>query len=76
VWEELATTEPAGDDEGRRYDEVSKHTYCENCKWLSEPPEVSCTHEGTEIIEFLNTETVRLVNCPVVEERRAIRDDD
>ena len=76
VWEDLAATEQVGSDDQRRYDEVSKHTYCEGCEWLSAPPEVSCTHEGTEIVEFLDMETVRLVNCPVVEERHAIRSGD
>lgn len=75
VWEALEATERVGGDEGRRYAEVSKHTYCEGCEWFSEPPEVSCTREGTEIVEFLDMETVRLLNCPVVEERRAIRED-
>jgi hypothetical protein len=76
VWEALEATERAGGDEGRRYAEVSKHTYCERCEWFSDPPEVSCTHEGTEIVEFLDMETVRLLNCPVVAERRAIRNED
>ena len=76
AWADLATSEEAGDESERRYAEVSKHSYCENCEWFSEPPAVSCTHEGTEIVEFLDMETVRLLNCPVVEERRAIRDED
>ncbi len=76
VWEALEATERVGSEEGRRYAEVSKHTYCEHCEWFSEPPEVSCTHEGTEIVEFLDMETVRLLNCPVVEERRALRNED
>lgn len=76
VWEDLAVAEQVGDEAGRRYAEVSKHTYCENCEWFSEPPAVSCTHEGTEIVEFLDMETVRLLNCPVVEERRALRNED
>ncbi len=76
AWADLATTEEAGDGSERRYAEVSKHSYCENCEWFSEPPAVSCTHEGTEIVEFLDMETVRLLNCPIVEERRAIRDED
>jgi hypothetical protein len=76
VWEALEATEGPGDEEGRRYAEVSKHTYCEGCEWFSDPPEVSCTHEGTEIVEFLDMETVRLLNCPVVAERRALRNED
>ncbi len=76
VWEDLAGSDRVESDDGSHYAEVSKHTYCENCEWFSEPPAVSCTHEGTEIVEFLDMETARLLNCPVVEERRAIRDED
>ena len=54
--------------------EVSKHAYCENCRFLSEAPEIHCTHEGTEIVEFIDMETVRLSNCPIVAERAGLDD--
>ena len=54
--------------------EVSKHAYCENCRFLSEAPEIHCTHEGTEIVEFIDMETVRLSNCPIVAERGGLDD--
>jgi len=52
--------------------EVSKHRYCEQCEFFSDPPEASCTHEGTEIVAYLDMETVRVRNCPVVAQREAL----
>lgn len=72
VWEELTSAQSRGSisDSGKRtYAEVSKHAYCEGCEHFSKPPDVHCTNEGTEIVEFLDTETVRVVDCPVVTER-------
>ena len=74
VWEDLVAAKEAGsvaDVGGTTYAEVSKHAFCEVCEYFSEPPEVACSHEGTEILEFLDTEHVRLADCPVVAERRA-----
>lgn len=78
VWEDLASSdsedsEPA--DTGRQFAEVSKHSYCEQCEYFSSPPSVSCTHEGTDIVEFLDAETVRLVDCPIVAERRELENE-
>ena len=52
--------------------EVSKHDYCEGCEYLSEAPEIHCTHDGTEILDFLDMEMVRLSNCPIVAEREGL----
>jgi len=75
VWEGLASAEARGsiaDDKGRIYAEVSKHSYCEQCEHFSEPPDIECLYEGTEIVEFLDMDTVRLVDCPIVAERREL----
>jgi len=75
VWEQLSDAQSRGsvaDIEGRTYAEVSKHPYCEQCEHFSDPPEIHCAHEGTEILEFLDVETVRVVDCPVVEERKEL----
>lgn len=48
---------------------VSKRDFCEQCRHFSEPPEVHCTHEGTEVLEFVDRERVRLTSCPVIEAR-------
>ena len=52
--------------------EVSKHEYCESCEYFSEAPEIHCTHDGTEILDFVDMEHVRLSNCPIVAERRGL----
>ncbi|MFC7140052.1 hypothetical protein ACFQMA_09425 [Halosimplex aquaticum] len=65
-------TAPSGDGDVA---EVSKHAYCEGCEHFSPPPDVACAHEGTEILEFVDVESVRVANCPVVAERRELGDD-
>lgn len=77
VWDQISETEDRGsvaDIEGETYAEVSKHSFCERCQYFSGPPEVSCSHEGTEIMKFLDMDTVRVVNCPIVAERRDIEE--
>jgi hypothetical protein len=77
VWQELDDAEARGsvsEARERIYAEVSKHAYCEGCEWFAGPPEVSCSHEGTEILEFVDMETVRVVDCPIVEERRQLQE--
>lgn len=74
IWERLSQAE---DDEHVSFDEkvyyeVSKHRFCERCEYFSGPPETACTFEGADIVEFLDMETVRLVNCPVVAEQREL----
>lgn len=79
VWQELTSAESrgsVGSASQRTYAEVSKHSYCEGCEYFSPPPDVSCGHEGTEIVEFLDMETVRVVDCPVVTEREELERDD
>ncbi|MEF8814889.1 MAG: hypothetical protein V5A55_13905 [Halovenus sp.] len=76
VWQTLASAETEGSvtaDRERTFAEVSKHSYCEQCEHFSQPPDVACGHEGTEIVEFRDMETVRLVDCPVVAERRRLQ---
>lgn len=74
VWERLVegATEPApGPDEETV---VPKASYCEQCEYFAPPPEVRCTHEGTEILELVDMEHVRVVACPVVAQRRGMDD--
>lgn len=75
IWEALSAARAAGsvaDVREHTYAEVSKHTYCERCEHFTGPPETSCTHEGTRIVEFVDMETVRVLDCPVVAERRRL----
>ena len=73
VWEDIAEDSKFDiDPETADIAEVSKHEYCERCEFFTGPPEVRCTNEGTEILDFIDMETVRLANCPIVAERRGL----
>lgn len=76
VWDALSTAEEEGVPEfdEKVFYEVSKHSFCERCEFFSGPPETRCTYEGAAIVEFLDMETVRLVNCPVVAEQRQLEE--
>lgn len=54
---------------------VPKDRYCEGCEYLSDPPMVSCLHDGTSINELVDTDHVRVSDCPVVAERGRIAPD-
>ncbi|KOX92234.1 hypothetical protein [Haloarcula rubripromontorii] len=75
VWAEIADDDESKSAPESRYAEVSKHRYCEQCEHFSEPPNAHCTNEGTEIVEFLDMETVRLLDCPIVAEQHEIEDE-
>lgn len=50
---------------------VAKGDYCQKCPYLHDPPELACTHEGTEIVAVEDSEHFRVRNCPVVDESDA-----
>jgi len=75
VWAEIAEDGDSETAPESRYAEVSKHRYCEQCEHFSAPPNAHCTNEGTEIMEFLDMKTVRLLGCPVVAEQHEIEDE-
>ncbi|WP_424003295.1 hypothetical protein ACOZ4I_04070 [Haloarcula salina] len=72
VWAEITGDGDDADVAENRYAEVSKHRYCEQCEHFSEPPNAHCTNEDTELVEFLDMETVRLRDCPVVAEQHEL----
>lgn len=82
VWERFTADAASGadgtdDDGGPERDEddvvdVSKHRFCETCPHFSDPPETACGHPGTDVLEFVGTDQVRVANCPVVRERREL----
>ncbi len=53
---------------------VEKSAYCHACPHFSSPPDVRCTHEGTEILEAVDMEHFRVVDCPIVEENEALEE--
>ena len=74
LWDQVAGPDAAedapGDGVDSSHDErvVSKRSYCQGCEHFSEPPDVRCTHEGTEILEAVDLDRFRVVDCPVVRE--------
>jgi len=79
LWDDLSRSmaEPETEERGeRRFAEVNKHSYCENCEYFSEPPDIECAHEGTDIVEFVDYETVRVADCPIVAEREELAEMD
>ena len=47
---------------------VDKREYCQRCPHFTEPPEVACTHDGTDILEVLAGDEFRVRGCPMVGE--------
>lgn len=77
VWERIREAREQGsvsDVEESVERVVSKYSYCHQCKYFSPPPDVSCSHEGTEIVEFPDMEHVLVVDCPIVANREEIED--
>lgn len=76
VWERLGEDEPPDVPEDTEHDVrvIEKRNYCEQCPFFSTPPDVSCGHDGTEIVELVDMEHFRVVNCPkVLEDERLER---
>ncbi|WP_144903551.1 hypothetical protein [Halobellus captivus] len=53
---------------GAREHVVEKEAFCQKCPHFADPPEFGCTHEGTEIVEVVDSEHFRVRNCPIVDE--------
>lgn len=70
LWEQVTAEEPTETVEGTVEDvrEISKRSYCQGCEYFSAPPNVHCSHDGTEIREVVDLEHFRVVNCPIVRE--------
>ncbi|WP_435184473.1 hypothetical protein [Halobellus sp. EA9] len=47
---------------------ISKGDYCQKCPYLHDPPELACTHEGTDIVAVEDADHFRVRNCPMVDE--------
>jgi hypothetical protein len=71
VESEGPTVEPRGDREVR---EVAKRKYCSQCPYFSDPPEVACSHEGTDILQQVDMEHFEVADCPVVLEDERLED--
>ena len=75
VWEELSAS---ADDplfvtksiEDDREVTVVEKRLCHGCEHFADPPHLACNHEGTTIDAEVDTDHFRVVDCPVVAERR------
>jgi hypothetical protein len=78
VWEQLRTDEPidASTDVERERDSevVDAGAFCERCEYFSSPPEVRCTHDGTDIAELVDVGQFRVLDCPKVSEERQLEE--
>jgi hypothetical protein len=45
---------------------VPKRAYCQRCRYFTDPPDVACTHDGTEIVELADSDHFRVRGCPMV----------
>lgn len=43
---------------------LPKAEFCERCPYLSTPPELACSHDGTDIVEVSDVEHFRVRGCP------------
>lgn len=76
LWELLDEVDPeddpggaaerVGETDSRPEHVVSKREYCQRCRYLSDPPDLSCGHEGTDIVEAVDAGHFRVRGCPMV----------
>lgn len=59
-------------DTGERV--VAKNSYCHSCRFFSPPPDVHCSHEGTEILEAVDMDHFRVKDCPIVQENEDLEE--
>lgn len=80
LWEQVQREDTDGFDAtetvhpDREIREIQKRDYCHGCEYFERPPNVGCTHAGTDILEFRSLETVRVADCPVVLEDEALEE--
>jgi hypothetical protein len=50
---------------------IPKRT-CQGCPYFSDPPEVACSHDGTDILELVDLDHHKVADCPMVVDEGAI----
>ncbi|MFC6955516.1 hypothetical protein [Halorubellus litoreus] len=75
LWAQVETDEPTVEPRGEReIREVQKRKYCSQCPYFADPPDVGCSHEGTDIIEQVDMEHFKVADCPVILEDERLED--
>ncbi|MFW5949208.1 MAG: hypothetical protein ACOCSD_06380 [Halolamina sp.] len=65
--EEPGDDEPAAEPTGTTDEHViDKREYCQRCEFFTPPPNATCTNEGTEIVELVDSGHFRVRACPKV----------
>lgn len=64
-------TEPEGEPAAEPTDTPDEHVidkreYCQRCEFFNDPPNATCTNEGTEIVELVDSDHFRVHGCPKV----------
>jgi hypothetical protein len=80
VWEQFSEDEDpmfetAFVEEDREVTVVEK-SLCHGCEHFADPPETGCTHDGTDIDAEVDTGHFRVLDCPVVAERKEMEASD
>ena len=72
LWERLAAGDEALAFSTRVEGEVDRDVRvipkrtCERCPHFADPPDVGCTHDGTDILELVDVEHHKVADCPMV----------
>lgn len=75
LWAQVETDGPTVEPRGEReIRDVQKRKYCSQCPYFADPPDVGCSHEGTDIIEQVDMEHFKVADCPVVLEDERLED--
>jgi hypothetical protein len=45
---------------------VSKAEFCQKCPYLTDPPDLGCERDGSEIVDVPDADHFRVRNCPMV----------
>ncbi|QLG48310.1 hypothetical protein [Natrinema halophilum] len=79
LWEQLEADESVASNDDltptkRTVHEIEKRSYCQDCEYFADPPDVACSRKGTEILAVPTMTTVRVADCPFVREDEMLED--
>jgi hypothetical protein len=76
VWAELGSAGVGNGETSGEEHIVPTRAFCAQCEHVADPPEVRCTYEGSEIVEFVDKDNVRVRNCPIMKRRQQVSEMD
>ena len=66
---------PSADAASDRAVRTIRKRTCHGCQFFGEPPDLHCTHDGTAIVEMVDTEQFRVADCPMVDDDESVQVD-